>query len=105
MIISLLTMPRKTKKQKVLAKLHRKLASLEVSPNITKSQNKKKPSTNTKPILENTKFVYKRQPVIKQKSVAATTNYAFIKYDLIKISLFTTLALALQGVLYFLLNK
>lgn len=96
-------MPKKTKKKKILAQLHRKLASLPSSPNIVKSQNNE--NLPAKPSLDNTNFVFKKQPVIKQKNATILTDHSYVKGDLIKITIFTTLALILQGVLYFLLNR
>ncbi len=96
-------MPKKTKKQKILAKLHRKIHTTSYSLNNVKSQNLRQTSI-TAPFTYN-------EPILKKNSDTNIQNaetavyYSYVKNDLIKITIFTTTAVILQLVLYFFLHR
>lgn len=107
-------MPKKTKKQKMLAQLHRKLqhsSNLQFHP---QSQNFELNSASVKGQNElanqNQKITYSahsnyvKVAAVKPKSAKIDSSYAFVKNDLIRITIFTAFALAAQGMLYFLLR-
>lgn len=104
-------MPKKTKKQKLLADLRRKSQTAEFfkestsltletrlvnRQNIEPTQDRSAPSTPT--------FVYQKNIVTKPKTLITISTYSYVKRDLLKITIFTFLALLFQGVVYFLLR-
>lgn len=89
-------MPKKTKKQKILAELHRQ-SQLVKSPKISFPSYSFAPGTGPE--------VVKNNPVAKPKINEIEADYSFISRDLIKITIFTLMALGAQGVLYFVLNR
>lgn len=97
-------MPKKTKKQKILAQLHRKLAFTppDTSANFVKSQNQIPTTHAQSPTPSN--FVYSLGAVVKPNSTKSPHDYSYVKYDLIRITIFTLFAITLQSVLYFLLR-
>lgn len=103
-------MPKKTKKQKILAELHRKLQypntfqspGLNFESSLVKNQNNDS-TKNQEPIYSNT-IKYVQEPAIKAKTMKIYSSYAYVKSDLIKITIFTVFALTLQCVLYFLIR-
>lgn len=103
-------MPKKTKKQKILAQLHRKtIFSVpgqtnhpSSNPDLVKSQNNYS-IQNQLPVYSNS-FKYAKDTVAKAKNMKITPSYTHVQHDLIRITIFTILALAIQGMLYFLLR-
>jgi len=103
-------MPKKTKKQKILAQLHRKLqlatqmktGNFQLSSDFVKSQNVKLlPDQKS---LAQTSVSFINETVIKPKNDNLASSYDYVKKDLVKITIFTLFAVALQGMLYFLLR-
>ncbi|MBI3379605.1 hypothetical protein HY029_02500 [Candidatus Gottesmanbacteria bacterium] len=103
-------MPKKTKKQKILAILHRqsqisntlKTSGLSSNTEFVKSQNEK--SNYGQTLTYSTPVSLVTQAVIKTKSPEVDYSYGYVKKDLIKITIFSIFALLLQGMLYFLLR-
>lgn len=104
-------MPKKTKKQKILAELHRNIkAHPTISqtqthsniPNIVNTQNKM--TTAFTPSFNLNSASYKKEAITKAQNSNMTVSYAYVKHDLIKITIFTLFALFIQSVLYFLLR-
>jgi hypothetical protein len=97
-------MPKKTKKEKLLADAHRKI---RVS-SITESQLVNRENASPDRVVN-----IKQPPAYSYSFKSATTPYInksvsnipYIKTDLIKITIFTVLALLFQGMLYFLLHR
>ena len=98
-------MPKKTKKQKLLAELHRKIetAVKTTSPNFVKSQNML--ATETVATAVTPSFTYSKNAVIKPKTQKITADYAYVKHDLIRITIFVIMTAIFQGVLYFFLRN
>ncbi len=95
-------MPKKTKKEKILAELHRKLTILDASPKPVKSQNQR--STPQAQSVKLSSFIYHSGSVTKPNSLQKEPSYAYVKHDLIKITIFTLFAIIFQSMLYFLLR-
>ena len=96
-------MPKKTKKQKLLAQLHRKINLVSSSPsNIVKREFPEKSFKEEGPKISG--FTYNKQVIIKPQITMADRDYRYIRSDLIKITIFTFLALSFQSVLYFVLR-
>lgn len=103
-------MPKKTKKQKLLADLHRKIhlatthqsTNTKVIPDLVKGQNDSISGSQTPVYTTSLEFINKN--AVKAKTHIPDTSYNYIRNDLIKITIFTILALSLQGVLYFFLR-
>lgn len=103
-------MPKKTKKQKLLADLHRKLGTFETdktqfsykNTKFVKSQNEVGLSTSQPLTLP--QIAYRKQVVAKPKNPISASSYSYVKHDLVRITIFTLFALLLQVVLYFLLR-
>ena len=103
-------MPKKTKKQKLLADLHKKInlatihqiSGTKAMPDLVKGQNDSLPTSQTPVYATSLEFINKN--VVEAKTHKPDTSYGYIKNDLIKITIFTILALSLQGVLYFFLR-
>lgn len=96
-------MPKKTKKQKLLAELHRKISVVSsYTPQFVKTQNKTTAST----VLQNnlSQYSYDNQTVTTTKTLKSDLDYSYIKTDMVKILVFTLFALISQGVLYFFLR-
>lgn len=104
-------MPKKTKKQKILANIHRKLqysSNLNLQEvnsglNSVKSQNNSV-IQNKSPEYAMT-FNHAKETVMKINNTKAGSSYDYVKKDLVKITIFTIFALASQCVLYFLLRS
>lgn len=103
-------MPKKTKKQKILAQLHRKFQfeSTVQYPNLdSKSQfvkNQNNISASNQSLTYTASLNSINKAVIKAKTIKSDSSYAYVYNDLIRITIFTIFALLLQGVLYFLLR-
>jgi len=103
-------MPKKTKKQKLLAELRRKLATVSgpdsliynKQTELVKRQNDFE--TKTTPLASNTTDRFKLESITEPKSPNAPADYSYVRHDLIRITIFTFLALASQSVLYFFLK-
>jgi NifB/MoaA-like Fe-S oxidoreductase len=103
-------MPKKTKKQKLLAELRRKLATVSSTDSLNynkqtelvKRQNDFK--SETIPLASTVTDGFKLKSITEPKSPNAPTNYSYVRHDLIRITIFTFFALASQGVLYFFLK-
>lgn len=96
-------MPQKTKKQKLLAQLHRKINLL--SPKSSDLVKREFPDISSKkenPQIFN--YSYNKQVVSKPQTLTMNNGYSYFKSDVIKITIFTFLALIFQGVLYFILR-
>lgn len=96
-------MPKKTKKQKLLAELHRKISVVSsYTPQFVKTQNKTTAST----VLQNnlSQYSYDNRAVTTTKTLKSDLDYSYIKTDMVKILVFTLFALISQGVLYFFLR-
>lgn len=127
-------MPKKTKKQKLLAELHRKITVHDIhsvtqsQSHISKENNEARfphrnsssisvslTDTSVKSQLTTDKARYSIQDsfngisniqtILKPKSSSLMTDYSYVRHDLIKITIFTVFAFLLQGVLYFLLHR
>ena len=97
-------MPKKTKRQKLLAELHRKIKAVpSPSAQFVKGQNK-----SEIPIITATSastFTYNKHVVSKPKTPISIADYAHVKHDLIRITIFTLFAVIFQSVLYFFLRR
>ncbi|MBM3282663.1 hypothetical protein FJY90_00275 [Candidatus Gottesmanbacteria bacterium] len=104
-------MPKKTKKQKVLAELRRKLSAVStISPRqdiksaeFVKSQNSTIQSTVS--VSSPLTFTYNNQGVATGKKASIVPDYSYVTRDLIKITIFTLFTIIFQYVLYFLLRR
>lgn len=97
-------MPKKTKKQKLLAELHRKIKAVpSLSAQFVKSQNE--PEIPTITATNTSTFTYNKHVVSKPKTPISIANYAHVRHDLIKITIFTLFAVIFQSVLYFFLRR
>jgi hypothetical protein len=96
-------MPKKTKKQKILAKLHRKLSIEPPSFNNVKSQNIER--ATAVPAITSPTFSFNKNSVATAQNMKNVSDYSYLKYDLIRITIFTASAIILQGVLYFFLHR
>ncbi|MCJ7740290.1 hypothetical protein MUP32_03150 [Candidatus Microgenomates bacterium] len=88
-------MPRKTKRQKILARIHRN--------HFVNSQNTQPQITVSLPQVD--KLSVNTDIVTKPQISHPASEYAYVKRDLIKITIFTFLAVIFQGVLYFVLHR
>jgi len=104
-------MPKKTKKQKLLADLHRKSHTIQLNnesssarqeTTLVNKQNIERLSSQLE--TKSPTFVYQKDIVTKPKNISTASNYSYISADLLKITIFTFLALVFQGVVYFLLR-
>lgn len=98
-------MPRKTKKKKKLAQLHR--SSVKSMTPLQKTGEFEDKTVSSPP---NKQGLYSYQSDIlmlnqKPKKETSKTDYSYVLHDLKKISIFTILALFFQVVLYFILNR
>ena len=97
-------MPKKTKKQKLLAELRRKIEKQSSNDlPVVKYQNKIQPQSHSTTRLPNIKD--HKQSLLTAKTSNKAVDYSFVGRDLIKITLFTLVALVFQGVLYYLLYR
>lgn len=103
-------MPKKTKKQKILAQLHRKLQLSQIAQsqdfklNVSFVKGQNNLPTNDKSDGYKLSPVTHKEAVTKGEKPQGEANYAYIRNDLFRITIFTLFALILQGVLYFLLR-
>ncbi len=88
-------MPRKTKRQKILAQGHRS--------HFVNSQNNQPRISVSLPQIN--KFTVNTDIVTKPQISHPASEYAYVKRDLIKITIFTFFAVIFQGVLYFVLHR
>ncbi len=96
-------MPKKTKKQKILAQLHRiKTVNFELRSDFVKHQNPQ--PENFHKINYTLPDANAQKPVTRAKSSVTEANYAYVFHDLTRITIFTLFALMAQGVLYFLIR-
>ena len=97
-------MPKKTKKEKIRARFHRQqFLSKNNNPQVVKKQIQAEPGTITHSLSSSFKLA--DVAVITPKTSQTAVNYSYVSHDLIRITIFTVLALIFQGVLYFLLNR
>lgn len=92
-------MPKKTKKQKLLAEIHRQ--KLLDSQPVKHQNNLPRLESNTNELL---RYTFNQQSVPVVKSVPDNSGYSYVKKDLKRISMFTFLAISLQIVIYFVLK-
>lgn len=96
-------MPKKTKKQKLLADLRRKIETVrDINLDVVKYQKKEEALNLNLPQEE--KVLNEKYRVTKSQTTNIVADYSHVKKDLIKITLFTLFALIFQGVLYYFLN-
>lgn len=98
-------MPKKTKKQKLLAELHRKIevATKASAAELVKSQNV---SASIDPVTPHIPtFTYNKNSIVRPKTQSVKADYSYVQHDLIRITIFTLFATIFQGVLYFLLQR
>lgn len=102
-------MPKKTKKQKMLAELRRKLAAAnntsQYEPKLQLVKKQKQSDQSYTVPASTASFAIQNKSATKPKTATLLTNYSYVKHDLIKITIFTLFALIFQGMLYFLLNR
>lgn len=96
-------MPKKTKKQKLLAQLHKKLSAVTPTSTPVNSQIYSLPPSAT--VKTETVIAYNNYTVAKPKTLTSQSDYSYITADLIRITIFTIIAFILQGVLYFQLHR
>lgn len=97
-------MPKKTKRQKILAELHRKLKSPAITePQFVKSQNISLTTSSFTPAMPI--FHISDKIVSKPKTTESLLDYSYVRHDLIRITIFTLFAFIFQGMLYFLLQR
>lgn len=97
-------MPKRTKKQKLLAELHRqKMPNFQFKLQTVKPQNESQAQTEVN--KENSGPVYKIGPSAKPNSHIGSIDYIHVKQDLLRIFIVTLTALIFQGVLYFMLYR
>ena len=92
-------MPKKTKRQKLLAEKHRQ--NLLGSQPVKHQNHPPQIDSKNNGLL---KYTFNQQSVPSVKSVSDNSEYSYVKKDLKRISLFTFLAISLQGVIYFVLK-
>lgn len=103
-------MPKKTKRQKLLAEKHRQkiLTAFSNSPLIASDSKPVKNQINLADIDAKTngllEYTFNKQSVPAIKSVPNQSDYSYVNKDLKRISLFTFLAISLQVVIYFVLK-
>ena len=97
-------MPKKTKKQKLLAEIHRRnLKEKGLTYNFVKPPSSAIVKNVSNEVSEKTRkidFI-----VTKPQTLESTTEYDYLKQDLLKIFLYTIFALISQGVLYYLVYR
>ena len=111
-------MPKRTKKQKILAELRRKLMAVSTTPpqpekkqdelvkkqsEFVKKQNS--PTQSTISASSASTFIYTKESVLKPKMTLLSSSYTYVIHDLIKITIFTLFAFVFQVMLYFLLRR
>ena len=96
------SMPKRTKKQKLLAELHRQqMTNLQFKLQTVKPQNESQAQNDVS--YKNSNPIYKIGPSAKPNSHIGSIDYTYVKQDLLRIFIFTLTALIFQGVLYFML--
>ena len=95
-------MPKKTKRQKILAELRRK--KLEISVNSVSVKSQIQPVSSSHKPQANPQFVYPQQKIAKPRMNINMKDYSYVNHDLIRITIFSLIAFGLQYVLYFLLR-
>ena len=97
-------MPKRTKKQKILAELHRqKLPNFQFKLQTVKPQNESQAQTEVGKLKST--LDYKIETSVKPNSHIGSIDYIHVKQDLLRIFIFTLTALIFQGVLYFMLYR
>lgn len=95
-------MPKKTRRQKILASerrykvFHPKLSEPVKSQNLHETSEAK---ISIKP-----EYKFGNNIIPKPKTISATADYSYLKKDLIRITIFVILAISAQSVLYFFLR-
>lgn len=93
---------KKTRKQKVLADLHRKLQSLKDQTSAVLNEDEKnKPRESYKKIPE----VKPATSTISSHPIATINNYPFLVKDISKTGMLTAIILIIQLILFFLLKN
>ena len=104
-------MPKKTKKQKILAELRRKLMKADAASSAFDT-----PKANFVKRINNTysqavhapppaSLEFSKNIVARPKTHIDIVDYSHLKHDLIRITIFSLIALISQGVLYFVLRR
>ncbi|OIO15708.1 hypothetical protein COV53_06410 [Candidatus Gottesmanbacteria bacterium CG11_big_fil_rev_8_21_14_0_20_37_11] len=97
-------MPKKTKKEKLLADLRRlNKSQIQKEQLLVKNQIIVNPIPTSSSLTPSLMFKIKSDT--KPKKISIENDYSHIKHDLIKITIFSFFALGIQGVLYFLLHR
>jgi hypothetical protein len=95
-------MPKKTKKQKILAEQRQinqksltgySFVNTQISHKIASDQSISKPDLS-----------YSIKSNTKPQTEESLHDYSYVKHDLIRITIFTSFAVILQGVLYFVMK-
>lgn len=103
-------MPKKTKRQKLLAEKHRQkiLTGFRNSSLMTSDSQPVKNQIHLPEVDSKTngilKYTFNKQSVTAIKSVQSQSDYSYVNKDLKRISLFTFIAISLQVVIYFVLK-
>jgi hypothetical protein len=95
-------MPKKTKKQKILAELRRK--KQESNPRLEFVNTQISHVSASKVESAATGYTFKSKSVAKPHPQISTHDYSYVRHDLLRITIFTAFALIVQGVLYFILK-
>lgn len=95
-------MPRKTRKEKILADIHRQKQPKHFKIHLTTESNHILPAA-TIPSPDSEKLV--KDFYVKQNTPLLISDYKYVKKDLLRITIFTMLALAINGMLYFIMNR
>ena len=104
-------MPKKTKKQKILAEIRRKISQRDnyFHPHEANNQKFVKRVNNLYPlphtVLPSYASPIPNKSIIKPKNPIEKADYTYIKHDLIKITIFSIFALFFQLMLYFVLRR
>lgn len=100
-------MPHKTKKQKKLAEIHRKMYPLKEQNQSNQEIVNSQIDTKEKTVSHSTGYAYtfNHETIAKPKTQIMSSDYHEIRNDLIRITIFTFLAISFQLVLYFLLYR
>lgn len=100
-------MPQKTKKEKLRAEIRRRsVPSYGIDQNIASELVKGQITHSQSPLnqVQKTEYTYEKFVAPTVKSHTITGNYTYVRFDLIKITIFTIFALGIQIVLYFLVQ-
>jgi len=102
-------MPRKTKKKKKLARLHRTFAKSKAPLSAASESFEEKSTAGKTPADKYSLYSYEEEDpatqVSKPKKEVSEVDYSYVFKDFKKISVFTILAFFFQVMLYFILNR